>query len=99
MVTIGVRVFRHHKKKDGTYNVKVSVCHKRKTTYISTSHYLSFRKLNSDLSIKSYVVNRSLFKVLDDYREIISMFEDRLNMLNARELRDLLVNGIRRLTT
>ena len=95
MATIGVRVFRHHKKKDGTYNVKVSVCHKRKTTYISTSHYLSIRKLNSDLSIKSYVVNRSLFKVLDDYREIISMFEDRLNMLNARELRDLLVDNFK----
>lgn len=95
MAIIGVRVFQHHKKKDGTYNVKVSVCHKRKTAYISTSHYLSYRKLNSDLSIKSYVVNRSLFKVLDDYREMISMFEDRLNMLNARELRDLLVDNFK----
>jgi len=95
MATIGVRIFQHHKKKDGTYNVKISVCHKREMAYIRTTHYLSHRKLNSDLSIKSYVVNRALFKVLDDYREMISMFDDRLEMINAKELRDLLVDNFK----
>jgi len=41
MATISSKVFRHHKKADGTYNVKICIYHKKERVYIDTVHYLT----------------------------------------------------------
>ena len=37
MATFSIKVFKHHKKKDGTYNVKISITQERKRAYIDTT--------------------------------------------------------------
>jgi hypothetical protein len=48
MSTLHVKVFKHHKKGDGTYNVKIELYH-RKQVYLDTDHYVSDKQLNNRL--------------------------------------------------
>jgi hypothetical protein len=41
MATISAKVFKHHKKADGTYNVKICIYHKKERVYIDTVHYVT----------------------------------------------------------
>lgn len=41
MATFKVVVLPHHKKEDGTYNVKIRVTQARKSKYIKTSQFVS----------------------------------------------------------
>ena len=57
MATFSAKVFKHHKKADGTYNVKICISHNRDRRYVDTVHYVSDKKLNKDLSIKDTFLN------------------------------------------
>ncbi|RZJ92648.1 MAG: hypothetical protein EOO20_00940 [Chryseobacterium sp.] len=41
MATVEAKVFAHHYKNDGTYNVKIRVFHKDKFRFIDTEHCVS----------------------------------------------------------
>jgi hypothetical protein len=56
MATVSARVFSHHQKKDGTYNVKIVVSHRKVRRYLETCHWVSQRQLDRDLKIKVYVM-------------------------------------------
>ena len=76
MATFKALILSHHKKEDGTYNVKIRVTHNRKVKYIRTSYYLtatdvSKRKRNGKEEIK--IKNQSIIDAVDsiimDYRK------------------------------
>jgi hypothetical protein len=69
MATISSKIFRHHKKTDGTYNVKICIYHKKERVYIDTPHYLTEKKLTSIFTIKDPVVTRLVNDKLEDYRD------------------------------
>jgi len=54
MATVRAKVYEHHKKDDGTFNVKVVVYHRQERRFIETPHYVSLRQLNADFDIKGY---------------------------------------------
>jgi hypothetical protein len=56
MAIVYSKIFKHHKKADGTYNVKICVYHNKKRAYIDTVHYLTEKKLTSIFTIKDSVV-------------------------------------------
>jgi hypothetical protein len=91
MATVSSKVFRHHKKADGTYNVKICIYHKKERVYVDTVHYLTEKKLTSIFTIKDPVVTRLVNDKLEDYRETISRISNKLDFLDVHELRNYLI--------
>lgn len=52
MATIKEVVLKHHKKEDGTYNIKYRLTHNRKITYINTNYFADEKQLKKDFSVK-----------------------------------------------
>jgi hypothetical protein len=92
MTTISSKVFQHHRKADGTYNVKICIYHQKERVYIDTAHYVTDKKLTSIFTIKDPVLSRLVNQTLDDYRETISRVSNKIDFLDARELRDYLIS-------
>jgi len=54
IATVSAKVFEHHKKADGTYNVKICVHHKDLRRYLDTNHFLVKKQLTKDYKIKEH---------------------------------------------
>ncbi|SDF70766.1 Phage integrase SAM-like domain-containing protein [Mucilaginibacter pineti] len=92
MATFSAKVFKHHKKADGTYNVKICISHNRDRRYIDTVHYVNDKKLTKDLTIKDPFLNTFINATLDDYRAAASKLGKRLDFFDVENLRDFLLN-------
>ncbi|RQP17000.1 MAG: recombinase [Parapedobacter sp.] len=90
MATVSAKVFAHHKKADGTYNVKLCVHHKAIRRYLDTNHFVVKKQLTKDYRIKDPFVADIVEQQLRDYRKTISELGDRLDYFNADSLRDYL---------
>ena len=90
MATVSAKVYEHHKKADGTYNVKICVHHKNQRKFIDTSHYVVKKQLTVKLKLKDNFVNNLIDEQLKGYRKIISELGEKLNFFNAESLRDFL---------
>jgi len=90
MATVEIKIFKHHKKADGTYNIKVRVTHKREKKYLDTPHFVSDRQLTAKLAIKDMFLKKILNDLLDDYRTTISELGEKLDLFTAESLRDYL---------
>jgi len=90
MATIAIKVLKHQKKTDGTYNVKIRITHKRDKRYIDTPQLVSERQLSSKLTIKDAFLLKQLNAVIDDYWVTISKLDDKLHLFTAEILRDYL---------
>lgn len=65
-------VYAHHKKENGTYNVKIRVTHNRKRKHIATNIFVTKEDLTRGLKIKSQNVIDKLKTEIDRYMEIVS---------------------------
>jgi len=90
MATISARIYKHHKKADGTYNVKVCIFHKAQRRYINTNHYLVGKQLTSKLKIKDKFIADIVERQLIDYRRTVSELGSKLNSFSSEALRDYL---------
>jgi hypothetical protein len=63
-----------------------------KTKEFTSIRYITFtqKKLTSIFTIKAPVISRLVNQSLEDYRETISHIGNKLEFINARELRDYL---------
>jgi integrase len=86
MATVSAKVFAHHQKLDGTFNVKICLCHKRVRKYIDTVHYVSRRQLDGRYHIKDNFLNRIIENSLDKYRETISQLDTKLQFFSCEDL-------------
>ncbi len=91
--TVSTIVYNHFEKKDGTYNVKIRLTHKRTIKLISTQHYVSKRQIDEKLNISDDIINSALNKTLDTYRQTISKLGNGLFTLSCEELKDILKNN------
>jgi hypothetical protein len=92
MATVCAKVFKHHKKEDGTYNVKIRVFHKNVSRYIDTEHFVSDKQLTKKLELKDPIINQLINKELDQYRKVISDLNEKLTFFTAESLKDFLTN-------
>lgn len=92
MATVSAKVFSHHRKVDGTYNVKICVQLKKVRKYLDTSHFVVKKQLTSDFKIKDPFVADKVESQLREYRKLISELDDRLEFFSAEALRDYLLN-------
>ena len=90
MATVDIKIFKHNKKVDGTYNVKIRVTHKRDRRYFDTSHFVSDRQLTTKLTVKDVFLKKLLNSQLDDYRATISGLGEKLEFFTAQSLAEFL---------
>ena len=76
MATFRAIILPHHKKEDGTINVKIRVTHGRKSRYIKTPYYIGWadisrRKRNGkeEIKIKNQAIIDALDSIIIDYRK------------------------------
>ena len=63
-------VYAHHKKEDGTYNVKIRVTHRRQKRHISTNVFVTSKDLTRGLKIKNAATNDQLKQLVEHYQQI-----------------------------
>ncbi len=90
MATVSAKVFEHHKKADGTYNVKICIHHKDQRKYLDTNHYVVKKQLTKDHKVKDPFIADKVEQLLRDYRKVISELDDRLDYFTGESLRDYL---------
>ncbi|AMR32731.1 recombinase [Mucilaginibacter sp. PAMC 26640] len=90
MATVSAKVYEHHQKDDGTFNVKIVVYHNQQRKFIETPHYVSKRQLNSNFEVKDKFLLLKLNELLDSYREVISDLGPKIDFFSCGELRDYL---------
>lgn len=90
MATVSAVVYEHHRRADGTYNVKIRVYHKSEKKFIDSSHFVTSKQLDSKRQIKDKFVKKKIDEVLENYRDSISDLGSKLNLFTADELRDYL---------
>lgn len=88
MATVGIKIHKHHKKADGTYNVKIRVAHKGEKKYIDTPHFVVDKQLTAKCTLKDATLKQILNKTLDEYRVTISNLGPKLDLFNAETLRN-----------
>jgi len=92
MATVAAVVYEHHKKNDGTFNVKIRVYHKSQKKYIDTTHFVSRRQLDAEFNIKDKYLIRVLEETLEEYRDAITQLKAKVDFLTCEALRDYLQN-------
>lgn len=92
MATVSAKVFEHHKKADGTYNVKICVHHNNQRRYIDTVHYVVKKQLTTKMKIKDNFVEELIDKQVKSYRKVISELGEKLNFFTAETLKDYLLD-------
>ncbi|MCC2598308.1 site-specific integrase [Sphingobacterium sp. FBM7-1] len=90
MATVSAKVFEHHKKADGTYNVKICIHHKDQRKYLDTVHFVVRKQLTKSNKVKDPFIADKVEQQLRDYRKEISELDDRLDFFTAESLRDYL---------
>ena len=91
MTTVRAIIFKHHKKADGTYNVKICISHKHKRVYINTVHFITRKQLTKHFEIKDDFILSRVNQTLDKYRREISEISEILDGHTAESLKDYLL--------
>jgi integrase len=86
MATVSAKVFKHHQKADGTFNVKICLYHKSVRKYMDTSHFVSERQLNKRYKINDKFINNLVEKTLQEYRETISELDSKVGFFSCEKL-------------
>lgn len=63
-------VYAHHKKEDGTYNVKIRVTHNRAKRHISTNVFVTAKDLTRGLKIKNAAIADQLKQEVEQYQRV-----------------------------
>jgi len=90
MATVSAKVFEHHKKADGTWNVKIIIYHKDARKFIDTTHFVNKKQLDTKFKIRDKFLVRLIDNTLDSYREAISQLGAKLEFFSCEALRDFL---------
>jgi hypothetical protein len=98
MATIAIKILKHQKKQDETYNVKIRIIHKRQTCYISTHYFVCNDQLSSDLTLKDSSIYKQLHFTLQKYRVAIGRLSNLLDVYSAAEIKDHLIEADKTLT-
>lgn len=72
MLTIAPVVFSHHRRKDGTYNVKIRVTWKGVNKYIATNLWCSKDDLTRSLKIKTPAIVDAAARLVKELRDSVS---------------------------
>jgi hypothetical protein len=83
MATFKAVVEKHHKKTDGTYNVKIRVTHKRVVKYMATQVFVTKDEVTKSMKIKNRAVPDVLEETVRKYRNACNALGDKLETMTA----------------
>jgi integrase len=86
MATVSAVVLKHQMKKDGTFNVKIRLTHKRQTRYLDTKQFVIKKQLDRNYSIKDMFAAKSIFDTVFKYRESLTKLNDRVDYYTCEQL-------------
>ncbi len=86
MATIKAVVLKHHKKEDGTFNVKVRVTHNRKMAYIASPFFVTKSDLNRNYEITSNDIQSKVSFYVGKLRKILNELSEYVESYSASEL-------------
>ncbi|SEO99391.1 phage integrase SAM-like domain-containing protein [Mucilaginibacter sp. OK283] len=86
MATIKEVVLKHHKKEDGTYNIKFRLTHNRKVTYINTNHFAGEKQLKKDFTVKDRFLLSVISTEIAKYRMRLLELDRMLVHLDVKQL-------------
>jgi hypothetical protein len=90
MATFKALVFEHHKKSDGTYNVKIRVSHNRAVKYLSTTKFVTKADLTKGFRIKNIEISDDLDNLVKRYRDACNAYGEGLKLLSIEQVVDLI---------
>jgi hypothetical protein len=79
-------VFKHHEKKDGTFNVKIRITQERRSVYIDTSHFVTAKMLTKNFQLKDPLILKDLYGIPDDYRSAISRLGAKVSFMTVEDI-------------
>lgn len=86
MTTVHAVVLKHQQKKDGTYNVKIRLTHKRQTRYVDTKQFVLQKHLDKNSKLKDIFISKPIYETLYKLRESISKLDQRVEFFNCEGL-------------
>ena len=86
MATIKEVVLKHHKKEDGTFNIKYRLTHNRNVTYINTNHFVDAKQLKKDFTVKDKFLLSVISTEIAKYRMKLLELDGLLMDLDVKQL-------------
>jgi len=71
MATFKAVVYSHHKRADGTWNIKIRVIHNRKIRYIATNWYVTKDDITKSFKLKNAIYIDYVDDLIKSYRKIL----------------------------
>ena len=85
MATFKAEVYKHQKRSDGTWNVKIRVTHNREKKYLSTSIYVKPDDITRSFKLKKNITDKT-DKMIEEYEAICTDLGLRLKTMPIGEL-------------
>lgn len=86
-------VYAHHRKEDGTYNVKIRVTHNRQRKHLPTSIFITKEDMTRGLKIKNAQINDTLKHTIEGYQKIVATLPiERANTMSVAQVVDYIQN-------
>lgn len=87
-ITLKALVYADNRRRDGTYNVKIRVTHKRVSIKVATNIYVDSSQLTRGLKIKDERVNDQTDRIISRWRYIVGSLGIAADAMTAREVVD-----------
>lgn len=85
MATFKAEIYKHQKKADGTWNVKIRVTHNREKKYLATPIYVKSDDITRSFKLKKNITDKT-DKIIDTYLSICADLGLRLKGMSMEEL-------------
>lgn len=81
-------VYADNKRKDGTYNVKIRVTHRRQTLKLSTNMYVTAHQMTRALKLKDQSIIDEAKRIIDNWRSIVGQLGAAADVMTVRQVVD-----------
>ncbi|MDR1561217.1 MAG: phage integrase SAM-like domain-containing protein [Holosporaceae bacterium] len=92
MATFKAVVLAHHKKSDGTYNVKIRITHNRIVRYMKTNIFVDKKELTKSMKIKDEGINYEIEGIVRKYRHKCNLLGKRIDNMSVEQIIEHLEN-------
>ncbi|WP_312190266.1 phage integrase SAM-like domain-containing protein [Sphingobacterium sp.] len=88
MATVAAVILKHHKKQDGTFNVKIRITHKGSTVYMDTSIYAGKSDVDTKIRLKKVFIDTYLTSTVNDYRKKLNALGPKVDYMSASDIKE-----------
>lgn len=94
MATFKAEIYKHQKRADGTWNVKIRVTHNRQKKYLSTPIYIKADDFTRSLNLKKNITDKT-DRMIDEYEAICADLGLKLKSMSIEDLIRELEKGVK----